>query len=218
MRGVRRATDLAVYISFRRRPEETSVHRVPVVGLGQIGALACVIPSITRAYLRHNKDLPRILAAPPTLAMSQLLGNVVMIGGQSSNEATRRLLEHYEAILGVRQRHGDPQVSGDRFFFRSADGSWEPIGGVPIDGTLHEIVEDYGLIVRVPNPWDPDRKTKCLLFCGVMTYGTAAAAQYFVQQRWKPTWWTTRGLLILVRAKIYDGHIAGIDRVLCRRL
>jgi hypothetical protein len=218
MHDVKRARDVSIYISFRRHQEETRVHRVPVVGLGQVGALACVLPSLTRAYWRRSHDVPRILPAQPSLLVSHLTGNIVMIGGQSSNEATRRLLERCEPVLGVRQQHGDSRVSGDRLFFRATDGSWAAIGGVPVDGTLHHIEEDYGLIVRIPNPWDPDRKSQCVLLCGVMTYGTAAAAQYFVKQKWKPTWWSRRGIMALVRAEIDDGHIVNIQRLHFRRL
>jgi hypothetical protein len=217
MHNVRRPRDMTIYISFRE-PEQTRGYGMPVVGLGQVAALTYIIPSLTRAYWRRSRDLPQIVPGHESISIGQLTGNTVMIGGASRNEATKRLLERCEATLGVRQRHGDPQISGDRIFLRMADGSWEALGGTPVDGAPHAIEEDYGLIIRIPNPWDVDRKNKCVILCGVHTYGTAAAAHYFIRQRWKPTWWGKRGVMAIVRAEINKGHIVGIHKARFRRL
>ncbi len=208
---------LTIYTSVRE-PEPTRTYRLPVVGLGQVYALSAIVPSLVRAYRRRTSDLMRIIPADTSIRGSDLEGNLILLGGASRNDATRRLLERCEPVLGVRQRHGDSKTGGDRLFLRQSDGSWEVVGGMPIDGTLRHPSEDYALVVRIRNPWDVNEHARCLVFCGVHTYGTAAAARYFVRQWWKPWWWSRRGVLAIIRVELDEGYIIKMEKVAFRRL
>jgi hypothetical protein len=140
------------------------------------------------------------------------------LGGSSRNAVTRRFLEKRIDILGVRQEHGNPRVSGDRLIVRNSNGGWEAFGGLPLDGTIREVAEDFALIVRMPNPWDESGRKQCVLFAGVHTYGTAAAARYFVRQWWKPVWWGRAGIMAVLRVEVEDGHVIGSRLIRFRRL
>jgi hypothetical protein len=139
------------------------------------------------------------------------------MGGPSRNEATRKLLVKCSERLGVKQEHGHPTISGDRISLRMPDSSWRSFGGLQIDGSLQQVKKDYALILRVANPWSSERG-RCLVFSGVHTYGTAAAAQYFVQQQWKPKWWTRQEVMCLLEIEFDEGCVTGINEIEFRRI
>lgn len=200
---------IRIYVSVRT-PEDTGHYLLPVVGLGQVLAIGAIAPSLARGYRRLGSRLPSIVPATDVSARD-LTGNVLLLGGASHNSATRRLLERCEPSLGIRQIYGDANIAGDRLFIRQADQSWRALGGKPRDTGVGPITDDYALIIRTRNPWDNDRASTCVLFAGVHTYGTAAAAQYFAQQWWKPRWWFKREILMVIKVAVEDDHIIRIE-------
>lgn len=217
--GAREQAQVKLYASHRE-PVLTRAQALPVVGVGQVQALAAILPSLVRVYGWRWRQPIALRPADATIAAPDLTGNVIMLGGQSRNGATRKLLTELGHELGVQQRHGAPSVSGDCIRFRDGDGSWSDwLGGLEIDGTSKTVTEDYGLIMRVPNPWDQDESRRtCLVFAGVHTYGTFAAAQHFVRQWWKPMWWTRQGVIALVRVEVRDQHVTATERIFFRRV
>lgn len=153
--------EVKLYASHRE-PERTRAQDLPVIGIGQVHAIAAVAPSLDRAYGLFQHDFLAMRPASFDIDAADLTGNVIIMGGQSRNGATRKLLAEVE--LGIEQTNGTPGISGDRFRVRRANGSWSRwLGGIPVDGEVHEIKEDYGFIVRIANPWDGKQRRH--LYC-----------------------------------------------------
>jgi len=219
LHGAQRSSPPRIVVSYRK-PEETSAYPLPVTGKGQLDAVGALAPSLVRAYgWRWRQPLTIVPGAEGT-EPRDLGGNLILLGGPMRNEATRMLFARCGERLGVRQEPYDEEVYGDRLLIRDDDGGWQTFGGTPRarDGTRGKVTEDYGLVVRMPNPWDDDRRKQCLVFSGVHTYGTGAAAAYFVKQWRKPAWWARHGVLALVRVEVDSDHVVEIEELLFRRL
>jgi hypothetical protein len=204
--GAQRLGELHVYASYRP-PELTRGADLPVMGVGQVQALAALMPSLVRSYGWRWRGAPSVSAARPGIEARELQGNIILLGGQSRNEATRKLLR--ECDIGVEQEHREATESGDVIRVRDQAGQWSTwLGGLNVEPTAVSITRDYGLIVRVPNPWDRDSKGRaCLVFAGAHTWGTGAAAAFFVRQWWKPKWWARRGFVALIEVEVRDGLV-----------
>jgi hypothetical protein len=211
---------LKIVASFRE-PEKTPAYRLPVTGVGQLRAVGALAPSLVRSYGWRWKESVAIVSGSGPMGVPQLAGNLILLGGTSRNEVTRRLLEKHGDRIGIRQEFGDTELYGDRLFFREDGGSWRAFGGTPapLDGDgSGQITEDYALILRMPNPWDSGGRAQCVVFSGVHTFGTAAAATHFVRQWWKPRWWRRAGVAALIRVEVEDGHVIGTKEIEFRRL
>jgi hypothetical protein len=217
LRGAHRLERLKIFVSARN-PELTRTYALPVVGLGQLQAIAAIAASLVRAYGWRWRDPLPVRAGDDTVTASDLAGNIVALGGASKNAVTRRLLKRRGDALGLRQEHRDSELAGDRIFLRRRDGSWRPYGGMAVTDGVQDVAEDYAVIVRLPNPWVESRGRQCLVFAGVYTFGTGAAARYFVRQWWKPMWWWPPGVVAVLRLEIEDGQVIQIERVAFRWL
>jgi hypothetical protein len=203
---------LVVCVS-ERLPESTRSYDLRLVGYGQVQALAALVPSLSRSHRRLVTPLVRVRMAGREISIIDLESNVVMLGGASRNTVTRNFLDHVRDDLGVDQRHADREFVGDRLLIRQNDGSWRAVGGRPVDEANRDIQEDYGLVVRRRNPWDPSRDGTCVLMAGVYTFGTAAAARYFADQAWNPRWWLRRDRVALLRVTVERGEVIGIELI-----
>ena len=219
LHGAHRPGGLKIVVSYRE-PEETSAYALPVTGIGQLLAVGALASSLVRSYGWRWREPFTIKPGNGPVDPSNLSGNLILLGGTSRNEVTRAALNRCGEAIGVKQEFKDAELYGDRLFLREEDGSWTAFGGTPpsAEGEQGQIREDYALILRMRNPWDGDPRKQCVIFSGVHTYGTAAAASYFVRQWWKPAWWRRAGIVALIRVKVDDGHVVGTERVLLRRL
>jgi len=218
LRGARHPSALKIFVSHRE-PEKTRAYPLPVTGVGQLLAVAAMTPSLVRTYGWRWKE-PFTIRPGTARPASDLGGNLILLGGVSRNKVTEKFLERCGEEIGVGQRYGDPDLYGDRILWRHDDDSWECIGGTPrpADGGHGEIRIDHALVLRMPNPWDDDPRKQCVVFAGVHTYGTGAAAAYFVRQWWKPLWWHRQGVAAVIEVEVVDGHALRSKRIRFRRL
>jgi hypothetical protein len=76
-----------------------------------------------------------------------------------------------------------------------------------VNGKVHH---DYGLIIRMENPFSSDNNT-IYLFSGQHTYGVIAAAIYFVNNYTKITKTSKRNLIAVVRCDVIDYYPVNIQ-------
>lgn len=219
LKGAQDIAALKIFVSHRE-PEKTRAYPLPVTGVGQLLAVAAMTPSLVRTYGWRWREPLTIRPGAESTSAADLGGNLILLGGVSRNKVTEKFLEKCGEKVGVQQRHGDLRLYGDRLFWRQSDGSWEGIGGTPpsVGGGPGEVTTDYALILRIPNPWDEDRRKQCVIFAGVHTFGTGEAARYFVRQWWKPAWWHRGGVAALIRVEVVEGHAIRSKRIRFRKL
>jgi hypothetical protein len=125
------------------------------------------------AYLHEVNSSPVVhYRSSPQAVADDLSGHVVLIGGVGWNNVTARLLDL--APMPVEQR-ADPAVKdGEIFVVKDADGDrkYLPIWS---SATPPEPIEDVGLLVRMPNPFN---STYTLTVCnGVHSRGVYGAVR-----------------------------------------
>jgi hypothetical protein len=110
---------------------------------------------------------------PPDVVADDLAGHVILIGGVVWNEITERLSEM--ANLPIRQVTDAQLVSGD-IFIAEVDGQQRQFWPKFADTDKKEVlVEDVGLLARVPNPLNSSRT---LTICnGIYSRGVVGAVR-----------------------------------------
>jgi hypothetical protein len=89
--------------------------------------------------------------------------NVVCIGGPDGNQVTRRILEGIDHTIAL----GDPKRYEISIRDTSTGQTYKPERE-----RGKNVILDYGLLVKAPNPFDPQRTV--LVFAGSFGYGTWA--------------------------------------------
>lgn len=173
-------------------------------GVGQVRALAALAPSLRAAY--RKIDLAKVRMASEGMAGDQRC-DLISLGGIKNNRVTNAVQAELERRYVL---HGTSQ--NDWLAWRADDGTerhYSAEGSVEErrddDGTLvedREVSRDYGLVIKAPNPWNP--KTSVIVFAGSSTFGTTAAAQFFVEQR---RWRRPRHFEALVEVSVRNGHV-----------
>jgi hypothetical protein len=166
--------------------------RNSVIGIGEARALATIAPSLARAY-GGKLALHRVLFATQGIG-SHLDQDIIVLGGPGSNSLTRRL---FEMIPDLPARFVDDSLVWQ------VDNSTE----IPFDLkiTNNEIVTDYGLILRTPNPYKEDRIL--IIMAGIETAGTEAAARFFVDHMPRLKYWNSRNVAAITKAEVIDGFV-----------
>ena len=134
----------------------------PSTGLGQTIALGIIAPSLAKAY-------PGIAFQSVCFAdqvRHETDDDLILLGGPKNNALAAEVCEYLAARTGVALGTTD---------LRFPD---EP------DPIPHEhdepLTQDYGVVARIESPWSGSRRT-VLMFAGCHTFGTTAAARYFVE-------------------------------------
>lgn len=144
---------------------DTGKYLRPATGIGQVQALALIFPSLSSAY--RDVQVKNILLSDEQM-QSRIENDLIILGGPKNNQITRKLLDKLRDLQYLDQIENDiiwrAQPNPKRF-------TPTVINGI--------VTRDYGIIVRMENPFSPDNNTVCL-FSGGHTYGTVAAAKYFV--------------------------------------
>jgi hypothetical protein len=103
----------------------------------------------------ENPELAVHFKKPSEVGHDDLTGHIVLIGGVVWNEITQRVSKM--AGLPVRQVEHPQLQSGEIFLAAEADGTetafWPEWG----DGEPRVLVEDVGMLARVPNPLNSSR-------------------------------------------------------------
>ena len=178
---------LSIYIA-RSFVEDTGKYLREGTGIGQLRALSVISPSLQRAYGRIDQN---VRLSSDSVGVT-LEGDVISLGGGKNNRVTIELLEE------LRRRYSNVPISAAsalKWFdgARDRERTAETQAGI--------IVKDYGLIVAGENPCCVNRRA--IVLAGASTYGTIAAARYFVGQGLK----SRKAAFAIVSAKVLDGHV-----------
>ncbi len=161
----------------------------PVTGLGQVQALAVIMPSLSRAY--PHIDVRRIQLSS-SVTPDALENDLICLGGVKNNLITDHLLTRLGPKLpfvlspaAIEWRGNEPH----RF-------TGEMSGGV--------VKRDCGVIVQTPNPFARDRQL--VILAGLHTYGTIAAARHFVHEYARVSRWRDSNFAAVVETDVIDGY------------
>jgi hypothetical protein len=141
----------------------------PMTGIGQLdGAMICA-RTIGRFYRKK-----RLVAHMSVSPRNHLDGDLVLLGGLSSNVEARRLYDELRYQLGTESLYYNDSETND---LSVAD--WACLDydlGVRPNGTVER---DIGLIVLWANPGSPqDARRRAILCLGFSSYGTEAATAF----------------------------------------
>ena len=163
---------------------ETGAYNRPTTGIGQAKALAQISPSLTKAW--RDIDVQSVYFAEE-IAGSDLETDLILIGGPKTNALTARVLDLVGEDLGVRQDESRIMV-GDKHLEGEVDD--------------HGTGVDYGLVMRIRNPFSSGRRL--IVLSGSHTFGTVAAARFMASA---PLPSEHRGeLAVVIKASVEKGH------------
>lgn len=106
-----------------------------------------------------------------------LSGHVVMLGGVGLNDITRRLFADFEELtsLPVAQREDNDIDPYGEYFVTTIDGQERQHVARWADANFSELLEDVGLLIRMPNPLNSSRT---LTMCnGIHSRGVLGAVR-----------------------------------------
>jgi hypothetical protein len=166
----------------------------PATGIGQVRALALLMPSLRRAY--SDLEIRNIYLSSESL-LDRLECDLICLGGVKNNKVTEDVLDH----LGDRC----PLSMKDSEIFWTEQGETEAYEGAIDNG---QVVRDFGLIVRTENPFNSKDKRTVVILAGSHTYGTIAAARYFCAELGSPFRRQPRSFAALVESEVRDGYPA----------
>lgn len=164
---------------------QTGKYRRPATGIGQLRALAVIAPSLQRAYRKLDLSDVRLSTDP---LFEHLEVDLISLGGSKNNQVTRDILSC------LQKQDGLPITS---------DGSTIGCGGQIFEAEIDDdgVVMDYGFVVRARNPFNSHRRV--VVIAGASTYGTAAAARYFVER----CLWRQGDFFAVVSAPVRQRHV-----------
>jgi hypothetical protein len=145
-------------------------NRRPTTGIGQVRAFAYAADSLKRAY--GSLKLKNLFMSTDQWNHRLDDNDLLLLGSPKTNAITGRFLRKIKNYQPVIQ-------SGSNIYWREK-GKWEERFGKVTNGMVET---DFGLIVRANNPFAAEsicEEHTVVLFSGSHTYGTAAAAEYFV--------------------------------------
>lgn len=176
--------------------EDTGEYKRPSTGIGELRALAIIAPSLNTAH--KNIKFKNIIMANEVLG-ERINDDIILLGGPKHNRFAKKLLECIKELSIVEQDEyalkWQVKNQEDQMF------AW-PDG----NGKIHY---DYGLIVRIENPFSSDNST-VYLFSGQHTYGVIAAAIYFVENYVKIRNILKRNVVAVVRCDVIDDYPVNI--------
>lgn len=168
---------------------DTGQYLRPSTGIGQVRALALLMPSLRRAY--SDLKIQNIyLSSDPLL--DRVESDLICLGGAKNNEVTADVLDGLGRC---------PVSMKDSEIFWTEGNQTEAFEGEIEQG---QVTRDFGLIVRTANPFKPDRTV--IVLAGSHTYGTIAAARYFCEQFNSPFRRQPKSFAALVAAQVRNGY------------
>jgi len=155
----------------------------PMTGIGQVRAIALIMPSIGRAYRSYVEDNNLRMSLGCDMTEDRFGGDLITIGGPKTNEVTAFLLDR----IGLPEGFGIASVTNpetgktvDRIHWKGSDARSQ-VKGAPAGRKVA-----LGLVVRCENPIR--RRGVLTVLAGAAasgsgTYGTEAAASAVVRDR-----------------------------------
>jgi hypothetical protein len=174
-------------ISALRR-EHTGKYLRRATGFGEIRGYASIVYSLARAYERSVMQDARLYFGD-AFPDDRLPSSLILLGGDDNNDVTHQMMRHFELQnkkLPFRFHFEKDERGKDTgvkcLFVQDIEGIETPYNPQyeeveKADGAREgiQVVQDFGVVARLPNPLNPD--AKLYIFAGCHTYGTAAAAK-----------------------------------------
>ena len=167
-----------------------------------------------------NPDLKVFRRLPSEIEQADLQNHIVLIGGIAWNSTMRRVLSDVETRLPIEQLDDKRAPEGDIFRVKKGEGREEqthlPVIEVDPDTGRRELVEDVGLLARLPNPFNFGRT---MTICnGIYSKGVLGAALAITDETVRPTneqYLAKRfphgNFAMLVRVPVFSGHPIAAD-------
>ena len=185
-------TKLIICASTSTKTDTGEYYR-PATGIGQLRALGQIIESLGKSY---NIRIQNILLSIDQI-QKQIENDLILLGGPKTNEITKLLLDKIKPLEIVYQEKST-------IYWGKNETDIE-YSGITKD---KKVVKDYGIAIRMKNPFDSSKQTYISLFSGAHTYGVIASAQYFTEHFVKKTKGIKRikeNVFILVECDVIDG-------------
>lgn len=164
-------------------------------GLGQLRALGLIVSSLNRAYKKIQ--IKNVLLSDDQIDM-KIENDIILLGGPKNNRHTKRLLEKLNALSKINQV--------DDILYWKYNASEEKF--IP-DVQNEQVVSDYGLIVKMNNPFSSSR-SMLYLFSGGHTYGTIASARYFTEVISQSLTKRAKNFIAIVSCDVVDKFPVGL--------
>lgn len=150
--------DLGIVLTTREGPLPRSTKRI---SFAEARVVTDLIP------LLHSLSIRYILLDQEELAASSPGNwNLLVLGGPSVNETARRMIDIIQTALPFSWKLEPVGIS-------IANRVYEP----SYDSVSKKVTQDYGVIVRVPNPYDNSRQRWVVMVMGCHGFGTEGTAQ-----------------------------------------
>jgi len=172
---------------------DTGEYFRPATGIGQLRALGQIIESLGKSYTIRIQNI--LLSI--NQIQKQIENDIILLGGPKNNEITKLFLDKINPLKIVYQENST-------IYWKKNEIDIE-YSGIIKD---KKVVKDYGIAIRMKNPFDSRKQTCISLFSGSHTYGTIASAQYFTEHYIKKTKGIKRikdNLFMLVECDVIDG-------------
>lgn len=171
-------------------------------GIGQVRALAIIVPSIYRAW-RGRLDVSHVLLSENVT--TEWTRDLIVLGGPKNNQVTDQILKKFQRAAS--SHPGWPVVTqvNSTIFWSGIEYEAE----VCQDGS---IAEDFGLILRWRNPFN--ERMSLVMLAGASTFGTIAASMWYCGENRPSEDTASKDLkdaphfIALVRADVRNGHVA----------
>jgi hypothetical protein len=171
---------------------DTGLYIRPVTGIGQLKGLAQLLRSLHKAYDNVNEE-DDLAFCSNELCIAQHQRDYILLGSRKTNEQTGKLLDRLNDLFALNRRIASrpPFLRVDTELTLTKDGTEDcvivltPHRGTrkefraKVDPKKRRVVHDYGLIIRVPNPFAQPRLATAAVFAGAHTYGTLGAVKWF---------------------------------------
>jgi hypothetical protein len=212
-------------------PEDTGKYKRRATGFGEIRGYASVVYSLARAYEKGIMKDARLYFSDTYPHDRRLERSLILLGGDDKNDVTRQMIRHFELQskeLPFRFHYEKDERGKDTgvksLFVQDIEGiesSYNPqYEEVETDdgGKSVQVVQDFGVVTRLPNPLNPH--SKLYIFAGCHTYGTAAAAKAVAAksilrqiERTCPYYLTSKFFVAVLRCTMISENFFHVDRM-----
>lgn len=172
---------------------DTGEYYRPATGIGQLRALGQIVESLGKSY---NIRIQNILLSINQI-QKQIENDIILLGGPKNNEISKLFLEKIKSLNIVNQQNSTIYWHNGKDIFEYSGVSKNKV-----------VIKDYGIAIRMKNPFDSQKKTFISLFSGSHTYGTIASAQYFTEHFIKKTKGIKKvkeNVFMLIECDVIDG-------------
>lgn len=194
---LRQPKGLSIVLSTSARVS-TGTYDRPVTGLGPARALGLVAPSLVTAYRTLSENAVTLSEFCDDRARE---GDLILLGGPKNNAVTREALARLDRKLPITMK----TVKDERILRRTDSGDELVQPASTPSPSFGRSGADYGFILRAPNCFDSSGTLT--IFAGTHTYGTVAAARYFLDNAKEMRKLTKqKRFVILIRARVTAGE------------